>query len=42
MYKKLSNLPVERLDMAQAHSLLAFTQSLEKAMVKRGELEFED
>merc|ERR1719320_1713051 len=31
--KKIASIPVERLDMAQAHSLLAFTQSLEKAMV---------
>ena len=31
--KKIASIPVERLDMAQAHSLLAFTQSPEKAMV---------
>ena len=31
--KKIASIPVDRLDMAQAHSLLAFTQSLEKAMV---------
>jgi len=31
--KKIASIPVDRLDMSQAHSMLAFTMSLEKAMV---------